>query len=136
MTPYELLPFKITILQYFVNLCYLLQKSSSLKLLCQINPNLATIIFRVSSLKNVSCDPTIKSRWPPWLKIEHRGKMQFLAYNSKTKAFRANPTWGKIVYQMKIYLLYNFQINLTTHCWVAAPFKVILRKFCCFWLLS
>ena len=28
-------------------------------------------------------------------KKELLGKMQFLAYNSKTKAFRANLTWGK-----------------------------------------
>ena len=30
--------------------------------------------------------------------------MQFLTYNSKTKAFRANLAWGTIVYQVKIYL--------------------------------
>jgi hypothetical protein len=65
---------------------------------------LATIIIGVSSLKIVSGDPVNQPRWPPWLKIEHRGKMQFLAYNSKTKAFRAILTWGKIVYQVKIYL--------------------------------
>ena len=58
--------------------------------------------------------------------------MQFLAYNSKTKAFRANPTRGKIINQIKIYLPYNFQMNLTTHCWVAAPELVILRKFAVF----
>ena len=38
------------------------------------------------------------------IKIEHRGKMQFLAFNIKTKAFKANLTRGKIVYQVKIYL--------------------------------
>ena len=62
----------------------LLQKSSALKLLSQILPNLAIIIIGVSSLKNVSGSPPNQPRWPPWLKIEHRGKMQFLAYNSKT----------------------------------------------------
>ena len=51
--------------------------------------------MRVSSLKNMSGDPVNKARWPPWLKIEHRGKMQFLANNSKTKAFRANLTGVK-----------------------------------------
>ena len=56
--------------------------------------NLATIILGVSSLKNVSGDRAIEPRWPQLLKIEQRGKMQFLAYNSKTKAFRANLTWG------------------------------------------
>ena len=53
---------------------------------------MATIIFGVCSLKNVSGDPAIQPRWLPRLNIGHRGKMQFLAYNSKIKAFRANLT--------------------------------------------
>jgi hypothetical protein len=65
---------------------------------------LAAIIIGVSSLKIVWRDPANQQRWPPWLKIEHRGKMQFFAYNSKTKAFRANLTGSKIVNQVKIYL--------------------------------
>ena len=76
----------------------LLQKSSPLKLLGQIKPNLATVIIGVSSLNIVFGDLAIQSRWPPWQKIEHKGKMYILAYNSETKAFRANLTWGKIVY--------------------------------------
>ena len=43
----------------------------------------------------MSGDPAIQPRWPPWLKIEHRGKMQFLVYISETKAFRANLIGGK-----------------------------------------
>ena len=35
--------------------------------------------------------------------------MQFLAYNSKTKAFRANLTWGNIVYDI---FLYKFGITV------------------------
>ena len=58
--------------------------------------------------------------------------MQFLSYNSKTKAFRANLTWGKIVNQFKIYLPSNFQMNWNTRCWVAAPELVILSKFAVF----
>ena len=53
---------------------------------------LATIILGVFSLKNVSDDLAIKPRWPPWLEIEHRGKMYILVYIFKTKAFRANLT--------------------------------------------
>ena len=53
-------------------------------------------------------------------------------YYSKTKAFRANLTRGKIVIQVKIYLLLIFQMNQITGCWVAAPELVILRKFCPF----
>ena len=132
----ELLPFIVIFYQFFVIFSNLLQKFSLLKPLGQIYPNLATIIFGVSSLKNVSGDPANQPRWPPRLKIEHKGKMQFLAYNSKTKAFRANLTWGGIVKQVRIYLPWNFQMNRITLCWVAAPELVILRKFCCFWLLS
>ena len=76
----------------------LFQRSSSLKLLNQFQP-----ILRVSRIKFVFYFPFLQKTWPLWLKIEHRGKMQFLAYISKTKAFRANLTWGKIVHQVKIY---------------------------------
>ena len=92
----ELLSFIVNFQPFFVNFSNLLQKSFPLKLLGQINPNLSTIIFGVSSLKDMSADPDYQPRRPPWLKIEHRGKMQFLAYNSKTKAFRANPTGVKL----------------------------------------
>ena len=61
--------------------------------------------------------------------------MQFLAYNTKTKAFRANLTWGKIVYQVTIYLLWNFQMGRTTGCQVAASELVILEKFCYFFVI-
>jgi len=44
------------------------------------------------------------------------GKMQFLAYNSKTKALRANLTGSKIVDQVKIYLPWNFQMNRIIGC--------------------
>ena len=132
----ELLPFIVIFYQFFVNLSHLLQKSSPLKLLGQINPNLATIIFVIFSFKNVWRDSANQPRWLPWLKIEHRGKMQFLVYNSKTKALRANLTKGKIVYQVKVYLPWNFQRIGTTCFWVAAPKLVILGNFCCFWLLS
>ena len=99
MTPLGVIALYSQILTiFFVNFSNLLQKSSPLRLLGQIKPNLATIIIRVSSLKIVSGDPAKQPRWPPWLKIEHRGKMQFLAYNSKTKAFTANLTWDNIVH--------------------------------------
>ena len=55
--------------------------------------NLGHNQFLVCGLKNVSGDPVNQPRWPPWLKIDNRGKMQFLAYNSKTKALRANLIW-------------------------------------------
>ena len=42
--------------------------------------------------------------------------MQFLAYNSKTEALRENLTWDNIVYQVTIYLLWNFQIKWLIGC--------------------
>ena len=103
MIPLGVIALYSQFLTIFSKSSYLLQKSSPLKLLSQIKPNLATIIIGISSLKSVSGDPTNQPRWPPWLKIEHRGQMQFLAYNSEAEAFRANLTRGKIVHQVKIY---------------------------------
>jgi hypothetical protein len=104
LTPLGVIALYSQFLTFFRKFPYLLQKSSPLKLLGQIKPKLATINIDVSSLKFVFFYPANQPRWPPWLKIEHRGKMQFLAYISKTKAFRANLTRGKIVYLVKIYL--------------------------------
>ena len=50
-------------------------KSSPLKVLGQIKQNLATIIIGVLSFKNVSGDQANEQKWPPWLRIEHSGKM-------------------------------------------------------------
>ena len=132
----ELLPFIVNFEQFFVNFCNLLQKSSPLKLLGQIEPNLATIIIGVSSLKIVSGDPANQPRWPPWLKIEHRGKHSFWIINLKPKHLKQIWLGSNIVHKVKIYLLWNFQTNQTTCWWVAACEMVILRKFCSFWLLS
>ena len=96
----------------------------------QILPNLATIITRVSCLKNVSDDPACQPTWPTWLKIEHRGKIQFLAFISETKAFRANLMWGKYVYQVNIYPLVIFrQIRqpIVVCCPWIGSFKEILQ---------
>jgi hypothetical protein len=57
------------------SVCKLFQKSSSLKLLNQFEPNLATIILSVSSLKFVSDMPADQPPWLPLLKVEHRGKI-------------------------------------------------------------
>ena len=53
------------------SVCKLVQQSSSLKLLNQFEPNLATIILSMSSLKIVSDVPADQ----PLLKVEHRGKI-------------------------------------------------------------
>jgi hypothetical protein len=53
----------------------LFQKSSSLKPLNQFEPNLTTIILRMSSLKIVSDVPADQRTWLPLLKVKHRGKI-------------------------------------------------------------
>ena len=52
------------------------QKSSPLKLLDQLKPNLVWIITRVSSFKIVSSDAVHQPTWPLLLKIEHMVKLQ------------------------------------------------------------
>jgi hypothetical protein len=54
----------------------LFQRSSPLKLLDQLEPNLVWIITRVSSFKLVSDDAMHQSTWPLLLKIEHMVKLQ------------------------------------------------------------
>ena len=53
----------------------LFQKSSSLKPLNQFEPNLTTIILRMSSLKIVSDVPADQRTWLQLLKVKHRGKI-------------------------------------------------------------
>jgi hypothetical protein len=54
----------------------LFQRSSPLKLLDQLEPNLVWIITRVSSFKIVSGDAMHQSTWLLLLKIEHMVKLQ------------------------------------------------------------
>jgi hypothetical protein len=60
------------------------QKSSSLKLLDQLKPNLVGIITGLSSFKIVSGDAVHQPPWPLLLKIENMVKLPFLGNNSKT----------------------------------------------------
>ena len=61
---------------YFDRLCKLekrgdeIKKKSSLKLLCQSQPNFAEMILGWSPFKIVSVSAVLYPRWPPWLKIE------------------------------------------------------------------
>jgi hypothetical protein len=57
------------------SVCKLFQISSSLKPLNQFEPNLDTIIMRVSSLKFVSGVLSDQPTWLSLLKVEHRGKI-------------------------------------------------------------
>ena len=101
----------------------LFQRSSPLKLLVQLKPNLVWIITRVSSFKIVSGDAVHQSTWPLLLKIEHMVKLQVLGNNSKTVNNIKNLTWGKNDQHSKIYLPCNFEVNLIIHLGVVALFS-------------
>ena len=101
----------------------LFQKSSPLKVLDQWKPNLVWIITKVSSFKCVSGDAVHQPTWLLLLKIEHMVKLQVLGNNSKTVNNIKNLTWGKNDQQSKIYLPYNFEVNVITHLGVIALFS-------------
>ena len=61
-----------------------IQTSSPLKRLHWFKLNLVWCYFRVSSIELMWGFLIRQKTWPPWLKIEHRGKLQFFANNSKT----------------------------------------------------
>ena len=74
-----------------------LQKSSQLKLLGQFynHHKGSTCTLFVS---DAACQPT----WPPWQKIEPRGKYSFWLLSLKLKASKVNLTWDQNVYQVEI----------------------------------
>jgi hypothetical protein len=107
----------------------LLKKSSPLKVLDQLKPNLVWIITRVSSLKIVSGDAVHQPTWPLLLKIEHMVKLQVLGNNSITVNNIKNLTWCKNYQHSKIYLPCNFEVNLITHLGVIALFSSNFLNF-------
>jgi hypothetical protein len=58
--------------------------SSPLKLLDQMEPNLAGSIYVRSSIKLLHLIPFGQQTWPLLLKIEHRVKLHVFGNNSKT----------------------------------------------------
>ena len=61
----------------------MLKKSSSLKLLGQMEPNLAGIIYVRSSIELLHLVPFGQQTWPLLLKIEHMVKLHVFGNNSK-----------------------------------------------------
>jgi hypothetical protein len=59
----------------------MLKKSSPLKLLGQMEPNLAGSIYVRSSIKLLHLVPFGEQTWPLLLKIEHMVKLQVFGYN-------------------------------------------------------
>jgi hypothetical protein len=62
----------------------MLKKSSLLKLLGQMEPNLAGSIYVISSIKRLHLVPFGQQTWPLLLKIEHMVKLHVFGNNSKT----------------------------------------------------
>ena len=62
----------------------MLKKSSPLKLLGQIEPNLAGSIYVRSSIKFLHLVPFDQQTWPLLLNIEHMVKLHVFGNNSKT----------------------------------------------------
>ena len=63
---------------------WLMLKKSSLKLLGQMEPNLAGSIYVISSIKFLHLVPFGQQTWPLLLKIEHMVKLHIFGNNSKT----------------------------------------------------
>jgi hypothetical protein len=105
------------------------RKSSPLKLLDQLKPNLVWIITRVSSFKIMSGDAVHQPTWPLLLKIEHMVKLQVLGNNSKTVNNIRNLTRDKNDQHSKIYQPCNFEVNLITHFGVIALFSYFFFNY-------
>ena len=102
------------------------QKSSSLKPLGQMLPNLVGLFYSMS-FTNLSFGFLIRQKtWPPLLKIEHRGKLQFFANYSKTVTDIKILAEGKSDQHDKIYLPWNFQEDPTSRVGVIALFLIFL----------
>jgi hypothetical protein len=75
----------------------MLKKSSPLKLLGQMEPNLAGSIYVRSSIKRLHLIPFGQQTWPLLLKIKHRVKLHVFVNNSKTVNNIRNLTWVKMI---------------------------------------
>ena len=71
----------------------MLKKSSPLKLLGQMDPNLAGSIYVRSSIKLLHLIPFGRQTWPLLLKIEHMVKLHVFGNNSKTVNNIRNLSW-------------------------------------------
>ena len=69
---------------YHANLINMLKKSSPVKLLDQMEPNLAGSIYVRSSIKRLHLGPFDQQTWPLLRKIEHMVNLHVFGNNSKT----------------------------------------------------
>jgi hypothetical protein len=75
----------------------MLNKSSPLKLLGQMEPNLARSIYVRSSIKLLHLIPFGQQTWPLLLKIEHMVKLHVFGNNSKNINNIRNRTEVKMI---------------------------------------
>ena len=76
---------------------WLMLKKSPLKLLGQMEPNLAGSIYVRSSIKLLHLVPVVQQTWPLLLKIEHMVKLHIFGNNSKTVNNIRNLTGIKLI---------------------------------------
>jgi hypothetical protein len=89
----------------------MLKKSSTLKLLGQMEPNLAGSIYVRSSIKHLHLVPFGQQTWPLLLTIEHRVKLHVFGNNSKTVNNIRNLTGVKMISTARSNSGFEFDIS-------------------------
>ena len=107
----------------------MLKKSSPLKLLGQMEPNLAGSIYVRSSIKLLHLIPFGQQTWPLLLKIEHMVKLHIFGNNSKTVNNIRNLTWVKMISTGRSNYPEIFEENLITYLRVIALFSSNFQNF-------
>ena len=106
----------------------MLKKSSPLKLLGQMEPNLAGSIYVRSSIKLLHLVPFGQQIWPLLLKIEHMVKLHVFGNNSKTINNIRNLTSEKWSAQQDLTTL-KFWRKSNYLSWSYCPFFIKFSKF-------
>ena len=112
----------------FVSDWLMLKKSSPLKLLSQMEPNLAGSIYVRSSIKLFQMVPFGQQTWPLLLKIEHTVKLHVFGNNSKTVNNNRNLTEQKWSAQQDLTTL-KFWRKSDYLSWSYCPFFIKYSKF-------
>ncbi len=107
----------------------MLKKSSPLKLLGQMEPNLAGSIYVRSSIKLLHLVPFGQQTWPLLLKIEHMVKLHVFGNNSKTVNNIRNLTGIKMISTARSNYPEIFEDNLITYLGVIALFSSNFQNF-------
>jgi hypothetical protein len=107
----------------------MLKKSSPLKLLAQMEPNLAGSIYVRSSIKLLHLVPFGKQTWPMLLKIEHMVKLHVFGNNSKTINNIRNLMVVKMISTAKSNYPEILEKNLITYLGVIVLFSSNFQNF-------